>query len=425
MNTGIQRVVRNIVEGIPKNINKRPVVFVPVVAVGTRFYKIKNATINRSVLMKLVVGILGFVRNTLNLIFMNKFGSHFSEVDVLSNGASSDDIYSKIVCYCRKLIPYIFKLAYIADGTIDKKPVNFRQNDILFFADAFWKPDVMGALDELGKSKIIKILLVYDVIAARYKGVFDEIYAKNFMLCLKHFAEKIDGIITISKSSLEEIKNCKELIPPGIHFDFFHLGADFSRCAKIAGNVRHQVSEIFAESPVYLMVGTIEPRKNHSFVLNAFDWLWKEGLPTRLCIVGKQGWMCEEVIRRIKNSVYHGSKLYHFSDLNDDELEYCYKNSKALVIASIAEGFGLPLVEAMHHGKPVIASDIPVFREIGEGYPIYFDLNDSRSLACKIRDYENNILVKQFESKKWLSWNESIDDLFVKVVDMAQKVCAE
>lgn len=420
-NTGIQRVVRNIIERVPRLANSETVTFIPVIAVGDKFYKLHEAPFGRSKWTKLLIDSLGMLRNILNMIFKKNCVPLNCAVDVFGGDTPPRDLHSRIVVQCRKVIPYMCKLAYIADNIIiNGKPVEFRHNDVLFLADTFWKKEVVSALKCLEKSETTKILLIYDVIAATYNNVFDETYVDNFTRCLTYLTKRIDGIITISKASLEEIRNYNADAAPGLLYDYFHLGADFTVSAKIPGNVRKNLPELFAGSAVYLMVGTIEPRKNHTFVLDAFEYLWSKGSPVCLCIVGREGWMCDDVLGRVARSPYLGTQLYYFKDLNDDELEYCYGGSKALVIASTVEGFGLPLVEAMHHGKPVFASDIPVFREIGEDYPIYFDLEDSKALADYILDYENNVLERQFRPKEWLTWDESIEDLFAKVTAMAR-----
>lgn len=421
LNTGIQRVVRNIIDRVPKLANSETATFIPVIAVGGRFYILNEAPFGRLKWTKLVIDTLGMLRNTLNMIFKMKFGPQKCAVDVLVGDTPPKDIYSRIVRCCRKVMPCIYKLAYMADNiVINGKPVEFRPNDVLFLADTFWKKEVISALEGLEGAQITKIMLIYDVIAATYNNVFDEIYADNFAKCFTYLTKKIDGIITISKASLEEIKNYNADKSLGLLYDYFYLGADFTVAARISGNVRKNLPELFAGPPVYLMVGTIEPRKNHSFVLDAFEYLWENGSTACLCIVGREGWMCDDFLGRVARSAFLGTQLHYFSDLNDNELEYCYGGSKALIIASIVEGFGLPLVEAMYHGKPVFASDIPVFREVGEDYPIYFDLADSKTLADRILDYENNLLERQFRPKEWLSWDDSIRDLLFKVTEMAR-----
>src|SRR5690606_5090572 len=123
----------------------------------------------------------------------------------------------------------------------------------------------------------------------------------------------------------------------------------------------------------FLMVGTIESRKGYDQVLDAFDQLWGEGSVERLVIVGRQGWLVDDLVQRILQHPENGHRLFWLSDVSDEALVKLYERTDALIMASEAEGFGLPLIEAAKHGIPLIARDLPVFREVaGEG-ALYFD----------------------------------------------------
>ena len=110
------------------------------------------------------------------------------------------------------------------------------------------------------------------------------------------------------------------------------------------------------------MVGTIEPRKGHAVALTAFEKLWDEGSADELWIAGRRGWHVENLVERIKRHPQYNRKLRWVDSPNDDQLGSLYRQAAAVILASYAEGFGLPIVEAMRFGKPVIVSDLPVFR---------------------------------------------------------------
>ncbi len=114
--------------------------------------------------------------------------------------------------------------------------------------------------------------------------------------------------------------------------------------------------------PFSLMVGTLEPRKGHADVLAAFSALWRQGADDRLVLVGRLGWHVEDLRDAIRTHPEHGGKLFWFDDVDDLELERIYKACHGVIIASHAEGFGLPLIEALGHDKPVLARDLPIFR---------------------------------------------------------------
>lgn len=422
LNTGIQRVVRNVIQRLPSDIEAERPKFVPVVAVMGGFYKFNADISKKLVWTKLLSLILSTTRNLLNNIFMNKHSNGDWPVDVINTKPDVSDIHGNIVFFIRKLLPVAFQFAYRADGIITGKKINIKDNDVLFLSDAFWVKSLMEAICNINNSNFKLIILIYDIFAISHSDCVDNIIRTNYINCLNELMCKIDGVISISKSSLSDIQAYISNKKSGVIFDYFYLGANFSFKGKISGNVRSELISLFDSDSTFLAVGTIEPRKNYGYLLDAFQQLWQQEPHINLCIVGRVGWKCEELMERVGNSQSFGERLFHFTDLNDDELEYCYNKSKAVIFPSIAEGFGLPLVEAMHYGKPVFASDILVFREVGKDYPIYFDLNDCRSLSFLIQNFENCQLTKKFEPQKCLSWDESIDDLFKKLVDMTVNI---
>ena len=114
-----------------------------------------------------------------------------------------------------------------------------------------------------------------------------------------------------------------------------------------------------------------------------------------------------------------------FNDLTDTELDYCYRHATALVYPSYAEGFGLPLVEALYKRLPVLASDIPTFREIGKDFCAYFDISRHTSLAKIIIDIENSGKmpeVRKPEEYQLPDWRDSCRELLCKAVTLYEKV---
>lgn len=114
--------------------------------------------------------------------------------------------------------------------------------------------------------------------------------------------------------------------------------------------------------PFALIVGTLEPRKGHADVIEAFGALWARGRTEKLVLVGRVGWCVDGLLNFIVTHKEFGSRLLWFDDVEDDELSQIYEAATGVLIASYGEGFGLPLIEALGHGKPVLARDLPVFR---------------------------------------------------------------
>jgi glycosyltransferase involved in cell wall biosynthesis len=127
--------------------------------------------------------------------------------------------------------------------------------------------------------------------------------------------------------------------------------------------------------PYFVMIGTIEPRKNHALLLNVWRRLAERLGDTapRLVIIGRRGWECENVIDLLERCAPLSGIVLERNDCSDAELAAYLRHAQALLMPSFAEGFGLPVVESLAIGTPVIASDLDVFREVAGAVPEYAD----------------------------------------------------
>lgn len=157
------------------------------------------------------------------------------------------------------------------------------------------------------------------------------------------------------------------------------------------------------------MVSTVEPRKNYRQAINAFTLLWNNNIDVVLHIVGKEGWNVEETVNLINNNPYLNKKLFwHNSGISDKELSELYKESDCVISTSLAEGFGLFLVEAASYEKPLLIRDIPIFREIAGENATYFKTDSAEEFSNVItkwlKNYKNcNIPLPKIQ---FISWNE-------------------
>jgi glycosyltransferase involved in cell wall biosynthesis len=129
-----------------------------------------------------------------------------------------------------------------------------------------------------------------------------------------------------------------------------------------------------------LTVGSIEPKKNHVLLLQACERLWSAGHRFNLIVVGAKGWLSDETTTMLRRHPQGGRRLFWFDHASELDLAHAYQTCRLVVLPSKAEGFGLPLLEALAYKRPVLASDIPPFKEVGGAFVDYFDPNSTDSL---------------------------------------------
>jgi glycosyltransferase involved in cell wall biosynthesis len=169
------------------------------------------------------------------------------------------------------------------------------------------------------------------------------------------------------------------------------------------------------------MVGSIEPKKNHVFVLDELaPILAREGGDARLTIVGRLGWLHEPIVRRIDEACREGDVRW-LQDCDDDGLLALYAEADALIQASQAEGFGLPIIEAAAMGSPVICSRHPTAREVAPPDARFFDLRPG-DLAATVAALDRPALAQwkaAIAQRPWRSWAETVSEVFDVILRMA------
>lgn len=140
--------------------------------------------------------------------------------------------------------------------------------------------------------------------------------------------------------------------------------------------------------PYFIVLGTIEPKKNHLLLLNLWTRLAATmPTPPQLHVIGARGWENEQVVDMLERSQRLRGLVEEHDCLDDLGVGSLLSEARALLVPSFVEGFGLPLAEALASGVPVICSDIPASREIGRDVPDYLDPLDLFAWRDAIVDY--------------------------------------
>ena len=426
LNSGIQRVVRNIVTHAIDS--DQGVECTPVFFKNNSVFKLRKMTPGAA------ESILVSTLNKLNLL-VKQFGAKVVDLSGESEDFSLKVYNSLRVAAIHSAIFFTRLTRYICRHIRDfiacyfrGRPLKILNDDIIVLLDSTWQLDSHEPIRAAKSRGNIVVGVIYDLIPITHPHFFDDAPRTVYSQWFKWITETADGFMTISKTVCEKTKSMMKENLSAIEFekkwfDYFYLGSELDQTDET--EVCKRVSSVFDKfQSVYLMVSTIEPRKNHTYLLDAFDELWKHDQRIALVVIGAVGWKSESFLERIQHHPELDKRLFMFNGLSDTSLEYAYQHSKALVFTSKEEGFGLPIVEALQRGLPVMASDIPVFREIGEEYCAYFKLDDHQSLCRLITEFESK---DEFPSAKplvgysWTTWKEATEQFIKKIAENIEK----
>ena len=163
-----------------------------------------------------------------------------------------------------------------------------------------------------------------------------------------------------------------------------------SQIAWLASPEQVPAADLAAPSrPTFIMIGTIEGRKNHLLLLHLWEKLAKELGPAtpKLVLIGQRGWEADEVFALLDRSPRLKGYVRELGRCDDATMLGWLDQARALLMPSFIEGFGIPVIEALQRGVPVIASDLPVFREIAGDIPLYLDPLDGHGWEAAVRAY--------------------------------------
>ncbi|WP_031302957.1 glycosyltransferase family 1 protein [Pseudomonas sp. EGD-AK9] len=310
------------------------------------------------------------------------------------------------------------------------EPMDIAEGDVFLLLDSSWHLDFYDLAERLKARGASIISVVYDLIPLMQPQFCDAGLTRVFERWFDWVAKTADGFLCISRTVEDDVRHAVaarlgQELADSRQFEHFYLGSELDLTQRDP-ELDSEIETVFVSNePVYLMVSTIEPRKNHAYLLDAFERIWARGIKARLCIIGKVGWKSEELIGRIQRHPQLSRQLFVFNQLNDSGLEYAYARASALVFPSHAEGFGLPMVEAMQRGVPAMVSDIPVFREIGGDFAAYFDLGDPEALAKLVEGHINSGVFpagKSLADWRWIGWREASLQLLDRTLSIAGRI---
>ncbi|HLO85286.1 MAG TPA: glycosyltransferase family 1 protein [Nostocaceae cyanobacterium] len=259
-------------------------------------------------------------------------------------------------------------------------------NPILGYCERYLPPlDIVHGTDHVVYpcAKSLKIMTIHDLTFIKHPNFVNSIvktYADRVKRCLKW----TDLVITVSESSKKDIVEYLKLPPEKVYVT--HLASRYcpnylsvSMMEKLAQELKYDFTK-----PYLLFVGTLEPRKNITNIISAFNWLkQKHKIEHQLVLIGKKGWNYQPILSAIEASPWQ-KEIHHLDYLPNEIVALFYSKAEVFIYPSHYEGFGLPVLEAMTLGVPVVTANTSSIPEVTGDAAILINPNDYVQLAESI-----------------------------------------
>lgn len=335
---------------------------------------------------------------------IRNYGVHYNRCDIVYVVGCMDGLFRQV--------------KFEQDRWVNYGVVNPVQNDYYMAIDLV--DGVLPTVEKtllLWKAKGVRLVYcIHDIGFILYpENIPNKSKVKQLSNYLFFSAKNADIVVSPSKSVSDEVSQwCKlnKINNDKIRFEWFHLGVDFLPSVDFSQSIMKKNDGVFR----FIMVSTIEPRKDYPMLLEAFEYVNAHCDSFELHIVGRRGWNADSVMAKLSDKDFCNNRLFWHSNCSDEELLLLYKQSDCFVFTPMYEGFGIPIVEAVNYGLPLLLRDIKVFREIAGNSAIYF--KNSRELGkimvSLIRDPSQLVSSDRI---KTMTWEESAKMLWTVTIE--------
>jgi glycosyltransferase involved in cell wall biosynthesis len=277
------------------------------------------------------------------------------------------------------------------------------------------------------QKKVAPIFFIHDLIPLHYPEYCSPGEDERHKEKIDYVLSLGSGIITNSQATLNDLHDYCQLhgktLPP---VTTALLGSSLNPTASPGTRPTN--------TPYFVMLSTIEPRKNHLFLLQ----IWRKLVQImgseapHLYVIGKRGWECENTLDLLDRSKDLAKAVTEIPSCSDAELTTYLSHAQALLFPSFTEGYGLPLLEALSLGAPVIASNLSVFREIAADVPEYIEPLDGKQWEQTIIEYtQTNSIRRQEQIKRmhhlclpnWEHHFKQVDEFLSRLSVKSLKSC--
>jgi len=301
------------------------------------------------------------------------------------------------------------KRTFVSVG--NREAVRFAAPDWLLTVELFSSAERSGFNEWLMRRGCRTAAMFYDAIPLRFPHVTWPQSVQRHPLHMKMLGD-FDRVFAISRASQQDLTGfwTWQGVVPRAEVSTIEFGADFDGSPRVTSPPPTNAGY----SPQLLCVGIVEPRKNQSFLLDVCEVLWRDGVNFDLHIVGRVNpHFGQPLEKRFKQTQRREARFHFHEAASDATLKKLYREARAVVLPTQAEGCGLPLLEALWHGVPCVCSDLAVLKENSDGggclTAVVNDLADWQSKLRSVMtdDASRENLVREAQQRSLPRWADS------------------
>jgi glycosyltransferase involved in cell wall biosynthesis len=323
----------------------------------------------------------------------------------------------EVLIFLRETATYQFK----SRKTIEIESLKPSNRSIFFDLDAAWNSPLQRHIlyPILKNNGFHLFTFIHDLVPILIPEVVHKTTRINFNHYMASVYKYSDMAIFNSASTEKDFVEHKkeENIDRYIAQRVVGLGSDLDNSAL--GAIEEQYKKIL-DSRYLLSVGTIEPRKNHAYLLDAFDVLSEKYPDLNLVIIGTQGWDVGPLVKRINSHPLKDTRLFWLTGVDDNALMHFYDNAFMVTYLSKYEGYGLPIAEALQWNNITIACKNSSMYEVGRECTDYIEYNSLKEVVDivslyydneELYNYKKKFISNNFYAISWDTFSASIFDI--------------
>jgi glycosyltransferase involved in cell wall biosynthesis len=267
-----------------------------------------------------------------------------------------------------------------------------------------------------------KVVTVHDLAYLRMPWLLTR-ESRRYYNGIRGAVRNADAIIAVSHATARDIRELLGVSDDRVHVIHEAADADLGPISKDEAKriVRDRYGLV---SPYVLFVGTIEPRKNLPTLVEAISLLRRE-MPVRLVVVGRRGWLSEPVFERVRRLAAEDGVVF-LGEVNPNELQPLYGAAEVVTLPSLYEGFGLPPLEAMACGAPVVVSNAPALVEVVGDAGVIVRPDDPDDIANGLawvignEEFRSTLVQRGLARAKAFSWERAARETLAVYERVAQ-----